>query len=271
MKDKKKLLIIVGIVLLLVLGVALYFVFTNTDKMDSSNNETPEDKIEAPAENTEELVEEMEVIKAETITEDEIVFAKEVELEVNQKVAVWLYSKPKFLGYFDVVEESNINRQIVANYNTIGLSKVDVLEKQIKEINPKCNVIKLNSFFDKDNLMLFSYNIDYIVDAIDSFTSKCLLIEKCIENNIQFISSMGAAKKLDPSKVSITKINKTSYDPLAKKIRTYFKNNNFYVVSSTEDTKCDELGSYFVVVETFGLLCAHHIITKIVGELKNWF
>lgn len=170
---------------------------------------------------------------------------------------------------FDVVEESNINRQIVANYNTIGLSKVDVLEKQIKEINPKCNVIKLNSFFDKDNLMLFSYNIDYIVDAIDSFTSKCLLIEKCIENNIQFISSMGAAKKLDPSKVSITKINKTSYDPLAKKIRTYFKNNNFYVVSSTEDTKCDELGSYFVVVETFGLLCAHHIITKIVGELKN--
>lgn len=108
MKDKKKLLLIVGIVLLLVIGVVLYFVFANTDKMDSSNNETPEDKIEAPAENTEELVEEMEVIKAETITEDEIVFAKEVDLEVNQKVAVWLYSKPKFLGYFDVVEQNGV-------------------------------------------------------------------------------------------------------------------------------------------------------------------
>ena len=60
---------------------------------------------------------------------------------------------------FDTVEESNINRQIVANYNTIGLSKVDVLEKQIKEINPNCNIIKLNSFFDKDNLNIFSYNI----------------------------------------------------------------------------------------------------------------
>lgn len=167
---------------------------------------------------------------------------------------------------FDVVEESNINRQIVANYNTIGTSKVDVLEKQIKEINPNCNVIKLNSFFDKDNLSIFSYNIDYVVDAIDSFTSKCLLIEKCLERNIQFISSMGAAKKIDPSKVTITKISKTSYDPLAKKIRSNFKNNNFYVVSSVEEAKCEELGSYMPVVSTFGLLCAHHVIMKIIGE-----
>ncbi len=167
---------------------------------------------------------------------------------------------------FDVVEESNINRQIVANYNTIGLSKVDILEKQIKEINPNCKVTKLNSFFNEDNLNLFSYNIDYVVDAIDSFSSKCLLIEKCIEKNIEFISSMGAAKKIEPTKVCITKINKTSYDPLAKKIRSKFKNNNFYVVSSTEEAKCEELGSYMPVVSTFGLLAAHHVIMKIVGE-----
>ena len=77
---------------------------------------------------------------------------------------------------YDTVEESNINRQVVANYNTLGKSKVDVLYNQIKEINPNCNVIKLNSFFDKDNLSLFSYNIDYIIDAIDSFDSKCFLI-----------------------------------------------------------------------------------------------
>ena len=89
---------------------------------------------------------------------------------------------------FDVIEESNINRQIVANYNTIGLSKVDVLYNQIKEINPNCNIIKLNSFFNKDNLHLFSYNIDYVVDAIDSFDSKCFLIENCLNKNIQFIS-----------------------------------------------------------------------------------
>lgn len=167
---------------------------------------------------------------------------------------------------FDIVEESNINRQIVANYNTIGLSKVDVLYNQIKELNPNCNVIKLNSFFDKDNLSLFSYNIDYVIDAIDSFDSKCFLIENCINRNIKFISSMGAAKKIDPSKVEITKLQKTSYDPLAKKLRNKFKNNNFYVVSSTENSKCEELGSYMGVVSTFGIYAAHHIIMQIVGE-----
>jgi tRNA A37 threonylcarbamoyladenosine dehydratase len=167
---------------------------------------------------------------------------------------------------FDIVEESNINRQIVANYNTIGLSKVDVLYNQIKEINPNCNVIKLNSFFDKDNLSLFSYNIDYVIDAIDSFDSKCFLIENCINRNIKFISSMGAAKKIDLSKVEITKLQKTSYDPLAKKLRNKFKNNNFYVVSSTENSKCEELGSYMGVVSTFGIYAAHHVIMQIVGE-----
>lgn len=167
---------------------------------------------------------------------------------------------------FDVVEESNINRQIVADNNTIGLKKVDVLQKMIKDINPNCNVIKLDSYFDKDNLSLFSYNIDYIVDAIDSFDSKCFLIKKCLENKIQFISSMGAAKKIDPTKVSITKLRKTTYDPLAKKIRNNFKNDDFYVISSTEETKCEQLGSYMPVVSTFGLLAAHHIIIQILGD-----
>lgn len=165
---------------------------------------------------------------------------------------------------FDTVEESNINRQIVANYNTIGLSKVDVLYNQIKEINPNCNVIKLNSFFDKDNLDLFSYNIDYVIDAIDSFDSKCFLIKSCKDRKIKFISSMGAAKKLDPSKVEITKLQKTSYDPLAKKLRNVFKNDNFYVVSSTEQTKCEELGSYMGVVSVFGIFLAHHVIMKLI-------
>ena len=144
---------------------------------------------------------------------------------------------------FDTVEESNINRQIVANYNTIGLSKVDVLYNQIKEINPNCNVIKLNSFFDKDNLDLFSYNIDYVIDAIDSFDSKCFLIKSCKDRKIKFISSMGAAKKIDPSKVEITRLQKTSYDPLAKKLRNVFKNDNFYVLLAYMKSKIIELKS----------------------------
>ena len=75
---------------------------------------------------------------------------------------------------------------------------------------------------------------------------------------------MGAAKKLDPSKVEITKLQKTSYDPLAKKLRNVFKNDNFYVVSSTEQTKCEELGSYMGVVSVFGIFLAHHVIMKLI-------
>ena len=134
----------------------------------------------------------------------------------------------------DIVEESNINRQIVANYTTIGKYKVDVIENIIKNINPNCNVIKLNSFFDENNNDLFNYKIDYVVDAIDSFDSKCLLISECINRNINFISSMGAAKKLDPKLVNVIKINKTNTDPLAKKVRLRFKGYNFDVVSSSE-------------------------------------
>lgn len=166
----------------------------------------------------------------------------------------------------DVVEASNINRQVVADTSTIGKYKVDVMEDIIKKINPDCKVIKLKEFLDKDNLSLFSYNIDYVIDAIDSFDSKCLLIENCLLNNIDFISSMGAAKKLDPNKVEIIKIHKTSYDPLAKKIRLRFRHDDFYVVSSTEESKCDTLGSYMPVVGTFGMLAAHHVIMKIVNK-----
>lgn len=166
----------------------------------------------------------------------------------------------------DVVEVSNINRQYVANMKTIGEYKVDIMEDEIKKINPNCNVIKLNSFFDKNNLDLFSYNIDYIIDAIDSFDSKCELIKCCLNRKIRFISSMGAAKKIDLTKISVTKLNKTSYDPLAKKIRNYFKGFNFDVVSSTETSKCEEMGSYMPVVNMFGMLAANHVIMKILED-----
>ena len=108
MKGKKKLLLIGGVILILVLGIVLYFVFTNTDETTSSKEEKPEEKVVAPADNTEELLKEMEVIENTTITEDEIVFSEDVKLEENQKVAVWIYSKPKFLGYFEVVEKNGV-------------------------------------------------------------------------------------------------------------------------------------------------------------------
>lgn len=121
MKDKKKLLLIGGIILLLVLGVVLYFVLFNTDKPNPPKEEKPEDKVVAPATNTEELVQEMQVIENTTITEDEIVFSSDIELEVNEKIAVWIYSEPKFLGYFDVVEQD-------------GVKKIKGLKEAMKEL-----------------------------------------------------------------------------------------------------------------------------------------
>ena len=140
---------------------------------------------------------------------------------------------------FDLVDETNINRQIIALDSTIGLKKVDVLEKRIKDINSGCEVIKIDKFIDKDNLFeLFNYDIDYFVDACDTMTVKKMVITECIKRKIKFISSMGTGNKLDPSKLEIVDIRKTINDPLAKVIRKFVKdekiNSKVMVLSSSE-------------------------------------
>ena len=165
---------------------------------------------------------------------------------------------------FDIVQESNINRQYVANTNTIGLYKTDVLEQMLLEINPDLQITKIN---EKVSETLFSHNPEYVIDAIDDIKSKKYLISECLQRNITFISSMGAAKKLDPSKASLTKLSKTTYDPIAKILRNHFKGIDFPVVSSTEaiihteDSK--QLGSYMNVVSVFGLYLSDYIIKQI--------
>ncbi len=90
---------------------------------------------------------------------------------------------------YDVVEESNINRQIIALESTIGKYKIDVLEKRIKDINKECNIIKIDKFIDKDNyLELFDYKIDFFVDCCDTVVVKKLVMKECLERNISFIS-----------------------------------------------------------------------------------
>ncbi len=167
---------------------------------------------------------------------------------------------------FDVVEISNINRQFVADTKTLGKSKVLVMKERIQAINPSCEVIALNSYFNEDNMMIFAYNPDFVIDAIDSIDSKILLINECITRKVDFISSMGAARKIDPTKISVIRIDKTTYDPIAKILRNKFKNEKFMTVSSSESPKCQELGSYMPVVATFSLLLADYVIKKIVEE-----
>lgn len=163
---------------------------------------------------------------------------------------------------YDIIEETNINRQVVASHSTIGMYKTDVLYEMIKDINPQCEVIKITGKVNIDTLD----NIDYLIDAIDDVKAKKELISHCISKNISFISSMGAAKKINPSKITLTTLRKTSYDPIAKILRQHFRNVDFPVVSSTEKPEIEKLGSYMPVVASFGLLLSDYIIKKIIGR-----
>ena len=119
----------------------------------------------------------------------------------------------------DVVDITNVNRQIHATLKTVGRSKVEVMAERIAEINPNCNVIQMHMFYNEETApRLFEHQIDFVVDA-----SEIHLIKQCLRRKIKFISSMGAANKLDPTKFEIADIHQTSYDPVAKVIRTKLK------------------------------------------------
>ncbi len=173
----------------------------------------------------------------------------------------------------DIIDISNLNRQLFTNQNNIGLKKVDELEKRIKSINPFIQIKKIDKFIDENNInLLFEEQVDYIVDACDSIKTKQKLIKECIKRKIKFISCMGTAKKLDPTKLEITDIRKTSYDPIAKKIRKMIKEENIKnkipVVCSNEKPKqINKLGSISYVPSVAGIYITSYIINDIIkGE-----
>lgn len=139
----------------------------------------------------------------------------------------------------DTVSITNINRQIIATTSNIDKYKVDVARERILDINPNISVKTYNTFVTKDNINDFNFSeYDYIVDAIDTISSKILLIEKAKEYNIPIISSMGTGNKLDPLKFQITDISKTSVCPLAKVMRYELRKRNIKnvkVLYSTEE------------------------------------
>lgn len=173
---------------------------------------------------------------------------------------------------YDVVDITNINRQIIALHSTIGKYKTEVFRNRINDINPACSVTVNNMKIDDNNInSLFEKDYDYVVDACDTISVKKELIRICLRKNIKLISSMGTAKKLDPTKLEIIDVRKTSYDPIAKIIRKMVKEEKIskkvWVISSTEkpvDTKDNVLGSTAFVPSTAGLLCAKFIINDII-------
>ena len=173
----------------------------------------------------------------------------------------------------DVVDITNLNRQLLSLNSNVGEKKVEVAKKRILDINNNCNVVTIDKFIDKDNyLELFKYNIDYVIDACDTVSTKILLINECLNRNIKIISSMGTGNKFHPELLKITELKKTSYDPLAKVLRNKNKNEKrkIMVVSSTEkgiDIKDRTPGSTSLVPSASGILCASFIINDILEEL----
>ncbi len=124
----------------------------------------------------------------------------------------------------DTVDITNINRQLIANHNTIGKYKTDIMRDRIISINPNAKVECHNIFYTSENMHNINLlQCDYIVDAIDTVTSKLILIKYAYENEIKIISSMGTGNKLNPMELEISDINKTSVCPLARVMRKELK------------------------------------------------
>lgn len=120
----------------------------------------------------------------------------------------------------DTVCISNLNRQIHATQATVGKIKVEVMKERVLSINPKCNVEAKHIFVTQDNIPeILSGDIDYVVDAIDTVTSKLDLAEYCYKNDIKMISSMGTGNKIDPTLFRVSDVYKTKVCPLAKVMR----------------------------------------------------
>lgn len=140
----------------------------------------------------------------------------------------------------DVVDITNINRQVHALTTTVGQPKAELMRDRIKLINPECDVIALRMFYTEETYEeLFKYPLDYVVDASDTIVYKVHLMKQCLERGIPIISSMGAANKTDPSRFKVADISKTTVDPIARVVRRKLREagikKGVQVVFSTED------------------------------------
>lgn len=173
---------------------------------------------------------------------------------------------------YDTIDITNKNRQLISLDSTIGRSKVEVLKSRVLDIHSNCIVDTYPIFLTDENIsILDSYSIDYLVDACDTIAAKKTIIEKCIEKDIPFITCMGTGKRLDPSMLEITTLDKTSYDPIAKILRKYAKDNKIHkkikVLYSREHPQKIEstkVASCSFVPSSAGLLIGSYIVREFI-------
>ena len=182
----------------------------------------------------------------------------------------------------DTVSLSNLNRQLIATQKTVGQRKVDVAEARIHEIHPDCVVRKFPVFYTPETAGSFDFSVyDYVVDAIDTVAGKISLVLQAQAAGVPIISSMGAGNKMDPTKLAVADISKTSVCRLARVMRRELRKRNVHhlkVVYSTEQAVPAQgvaeetgvpvrtTGSNAFVPATAGLILA----AEVVKELASW-
>lgn len=169
---------------------------------------------------------------------------------------------------FDKISVSNLNRQIIALNSTIGKYKVEVLKSRILDINPKCNVVEVNSKISSQNVdKILNNNFDYVVDCIDDIPAKIAVIKYCKENKLKIVSSMGTGNRYKMPHFEVGDISKTSYDKLAKKLRKLLKDEGItsldVIYTKEEIEKTEALGS----VVYYPLMCAGTIVSFVVNKI----
>ncbi len=183
---------------------------------------------------------------------------------------------------FDTVNLSNINRQIIALHSNLGEKKVEAMAKRLKDINPEVELNVIDMLIDRDNAeqLIKDYRPDYLLDAIDSLSCKMHLLAQAYHQEIPTISSMGAARKFDPSKVVITDLTKTKICPLARQVRKRINQYNigkgimaiYSTEFPTEKGPHEEIdghrgrsinGTISYMTSLFGLYASSHILQKL--------
>lgn len=171
----------------------------------------------------------------------------------------------------DVVDETNINRQLIATTKTIGEKKSELMKERILAINPECKVEAVSMFYlpETESEITFK-DFDYIVDAVDTVTAKLAIVCRAKEEGIPIISSMGFGNKLEPTMLEVDDVFHTSVCPLAKVMRNELKKRgvtNLKVVYSKEKPKKSEIiGSVPFVPSVAGLTMAAEVIKDLLRE-----
>ncbi len=177
----------------------------------------------------------------------------------------------------DIVDETNINRQLIALTSTLGMKKTAAWRKRIQDINPLCRVVLYDMFYQTENKdVIFQEPIDYVIDACDTIESKKLLILECLQRKIPILSCMGTGNKLDPSQLYIADIRKTNYDPLARILRKWVKEEKIkekilVLCSHEQPIKTDGRtpASSAFVPSSAGLLIASYVVCDLFNKKEN--